>query len=325
MIKNPSRQASPEQLHPIRSNALQGIRHPSPVREGPEEANAHNFPKPLPHREGCEPQRAGWVPAPQTWGGGAFLLLPLLLVVSLLAAAPAHAQAGFTLPTIPGSAPAKSPQQVANTLQILLLLTVLTLAPALLIMTTAFTRIVIVLSFLRSALGTQNIPPNQVMLGLALFLTFFVMSPTFNQMNADAIQPYLSSKMDFNTALARGETPLRRFMVAQTYKDDLKLFLQMSHSPPPRITDRAHPADALPMQVVIPAFVISELKTGFIFGFIIYIPFIIIDLVVSSLLMSMGMMMLPPTVISLPAKVLVFILADGWHAIAGSLAASYRT
>jgi len=255
-------------------------------------------------------------------------LLPLTFAVMLalcLAPCAVHAQTGFSLPTIPGSAPARNPQQVANTLQILLLLTVLTLAPALLIMTTAFTRIVIVLSFLRSALGTQNIPPNQVLLGLSVFLTFFVMAPTFNQMNADAIQPYLSNKMDFNTAVQRGETPLRRFMVAQTYRDDLNLFLQMSHTPLPKIMDPKHPADVLPMQVVIPAFVISELKTGFIFGFIIYIPFIIIDLVVSSLLMSMGMMMLPPTVISLPAKVLVFILADGWHAIAGSLAASYRT
>ena len=242
-------------------------------------------------------------------------------------AAGAHAQSagGLSIPTIPGTEPAKSPGQVANTLQVLLLLTVLSLAPALLIMTTAFTRIVIVLSFLRSAIGTQNIPPNQIMLGLALFLTFFVMAPTFTQMNHDAVQPYLAKQMDFPTALQRGETPLRRFMVAQTYKDDLHLFLQMSRTPPPKITDPAHPADDLPMQVVIPSFVISELKTGFIFGFIIYIPFIIIDIVVSSLLMSMGMMMLPPTVISLPAKVLVFILADGWHVIAGSLAASYRT
>ncbi|MBV9850312.1 MAG: flagellar type III secretion system pore protein FliP [Armatimonadetes bacterium] len=250
-----------------------------------------------------------------------------LMLGLLLTAAAAHAQGagGLTLPTIPGSAPAKNPTQVANTLQILLLLTVLSLAPALLIMTTAFTRIVIVLSFLRSAIGTQNIPPNQILLGLALFLTFFVMSPTFNQINHDAVQPYLQKRMDFPTALQRGETPLRRFMVAQTYKDDLKLFLQMSRTPPPPITDPNHPADGLPMQVVIPAFAISELKTGFIFGFIIYIPFIIIDLVVSSLLMSMGMMMLPPTVISLPAKVLVFILADGWHVLAGSLAASYHT
>ncbi len=256
--------------------------------------------------------------------------LPTLAALCLLTLATGQAHAaptnlpGLSLPTIPGSGPAKSPQQVANTLQILMLLTVLTLAPALMIMTTAFTRIVIVLSFLRSALGTQNIPPNQVMLGLALFLTFFVMAPTFNQMNANAVQPYLAGHLAFPAALERGETPLRRFMVAQTYKDDLKLFLQMSKTPPPKITDPNHPADALPMVVVVPAFVISELKTGFIFGFIVYIPFVIIDLVVSSLLMSMGMMMLPPTVISLPAKVLVFILADGWHAIAGSLAASYK-
>ncbi len=256
--------------------------------------------------------------------------LPLLVALCLVGCCAGQAHAapaglpGLSLPTIPGSGPAKSPQQVANTLQILLLLTVLTLAPALLIMTTAFTRIVIVLSFLRSAIGTQNIPPNQVMLGLALFLTFFVMAPTFNQINQDAAQPYLAGKMPFPTAIERGTTPLRRFMVAQTYKDDLKLFLQMSKTPPPKITDPNHPADSLPMTVVVPAFVISELKTGFIFGFIVYIPFVIIDLVVSSLLMSMGMMMLPPTVISLPAKVLVFILADGWHAIAGSLAASYK-
>ncbi len=257
----------------------------------------------------------------------ALRLTLLIAAFGLLATLPGHAapaSATLSVPTIPGIGTAKNPQQVANTLQILMLMTVLTLAPALLIMTTAFTRIVIVLSFLRSAIGAQNIPPNQVMLGLALFLTFFVMAPTFTQMNQDALQPYLSNKMDFQTAVDRGETPLRRFMVAQTYKDDLKLFLEMSKTPPPKITDPNHPADALPMQVVIPAFVISELKTGFIFGFIVYIPFIIIDMVVSSLLMSMGMMMLPPTVISLPAKVLVFILADGWHAIAGSLAASYR-
>lgn len=259
----------------------------------------------------------------------ALLFALLFSVVFLCLFAPeAHAQGAktvaFSLPTIPGSAPAKNPSQVANTLQILLLMTVLSIAPALLIMMTAFTRIIIVLSFLRSAIGAQNIPPNQILIGLALFLTFFVMAPTFKQIDKDALQPFMSNKMDFPTALRRGETPLRRFMVAQTYKDDLRLFLQMSRTPPPTIKNPDFPADSLPMQVVIPAFVISELKTGFIFGFIIYIPFIIIDLVVSSLLMSMGMMMLPPTVISLPAKVLIFILADGWHAIAGSLAASYR-
>lgn len=249
-------------------------------------------------------------------------ILVLLFIIACLLAicSAAHAQspAGFSIPTIPGVTPAHGPQQVALTLQILVMLTILSVAPAILVMTTAFTRIIIVLSFVRSALGTQNIPPNQVLLGLALFLTFFIMAPTFRQINSDAIQPYLTNKMDFNTAMGRGEAPLAKFMIRQTYKDDLNLFLRLSNTPKPQTLEQ------LPISVLIPAFVISELKTGFIFGFIVYIPFIIIDLVVSALLMSMGMMMLPPTVISLPAKVLVFILADGWHAIVGSLAQSFR-
>jgi flagellar biosynthetic protein FliP len=247
----------------------------------------------------------------------------LLIAIALLAVPlAAHAQNGqginLPIPSIPGITPAKQPQQVALTLQILVMLTILSVAPAILVMMTAFTRIVIVLSFIRSALGTQNIPPNQVMIGLALFLTFFIMSPTFNQINDKSLQPYMSGKIEFSTALTRGEAPLARFMIRQTYKDDLNLFLRLSNTPNPRTIDQ------LPFTILVPAFVISELKTGFIFGFIIYIPFIIIDLVVSSLLMSMGMMMLPPTTISLPAKVLVFILADGWHSIIGSLAQSYR-
>jgi len=248
-------------------------------------------------------------------------VLPMALLL-LAVPAVAHAQAGaginLPIPTIPGFTPAKQPQQVALTLQILVMLTILSVAPAILVMMTAFTRIVIVLSFIRSALGTQNIPPNQVLLGLALFLTFFIMAPTFTQVNDNAIQPYLSGKMQFNTALDRGEAPLARFMIRQTYKDDLNLFLRLSNRPNPQSLEQ------LRITILVPAFVISELKTGFIFGFIIYVPFIIIDLVVSSLLMSMGMMMLPPTTISLPAKVLVFILADGWHSIIGSLAQSYR-
>ncbi len=252
------------------------------------------------------------------------LLLSILFMFAILAILPgvaAHADPGagsLPFPAIPGVTPAKGPQQVALTLQILILLTVLSLAPAFLVMTTAFTRIIIVLSFVRSALGAQNIPPNQVLLGLALFLTFFIMSPTFRQVNDNAVQPYMNHKLDFNTALTAGEAPLSRFMIKQTYKSDLDLFIQLSGQPKPQTIDQ------LPISVLIPSFVISELKTGFIFGFIVYIPFIIIDLVVSSLLMSMGMMMLPPTVISLPAKILVFILADGWHAIVGSLAQSYR-
>ncbi len=260
----------------------------------------------------------------------AILVVTLLLCACLqlfggsvvhAASGPTHAAtapAALPIPAIPGVSAAQGPQQVALSLQILALLTVLTLAPAILIMTTAFTRIVIVLSFVRSALGAQNIPPNQVMIGLALFLTFFIMAPTFRQINDAAIQPYLTHKADFNTALASGEAPLGRFMIKQTYKSDLDLFIQLSGQPKPKSLQQ------LPMTILIPSFVISELKTGFIFGFIVYVPFIIIDLVVSSLLMSMGMMMLPPTVISLPAKILVFVLADGWHAIVGSLAQSYR-
>jgi flagellar biosynthetic protein FliP len=243
----------------------------------------------------------------------------LLSGLLFLGAHAAFAQTpGFEIPNIPGVTAAKGPQQVALTLQILVLMTVLSLAPAILVMTTAFTRVVIVLSFVRSAIGAQNIPPNQVMLGLALFLTFFIMGPTFQQVNNNAIQPYLTGKMDFNNALTAGESPMAHFMIKQTYKEDLNLFIKLSNTPPPATMNQ------LPITVLIPAFVISELKTGFIFGFIVYIPFIVIDLVVSSLLMSMGMMMLPPTVISLPAKVLVFILADGWHAIVGSLAQSYQ-
>jgi flagellar biosynthesis protein FliP len=250
-----------------------------------------------------------------------FSCLLFALVVSLVFTAAGSASAqqpAFQIPSFSGVTAAKGPQQVALTLQILVLMTVLSVAPAILVMTTAFTRVVIVLSFVRSAIGAQNIPPNQVMLGLALFLTFFIMGPTFQQVNAKALQPYMSGKMAFNEAIKNGESPVAHFMIRQTYKDDLNLFLKLSNTPPPATMDD------LPISVLIPAFVISELKTGFIFGFIIYIPFIVIDLVVSSLLMSMGMMMLPPTVISLPAKVLVFILADGWHAIVGSLAQSYK-
>jgi flagellar biosynthetic protein FliP len=244
-----------------------------------------------------------------------------LVAAALVLAIPTigHAQTPtFSVPNIPGVTNAKGPQQVALTMQILLLMTVLSVAPAILVMMTAFTRIVIVLSFVRSALGTQSIPPNQVMLGLALFLTFFIMAPTFKQVDDNAIQPYMTGKIQIGAAFDAAEGPLSRFMIKQTYKDDLNLFLRLSNTPRPQTLDQ------LSFTTLVPAFVISELKTGFIFGFIVYIPFIIIDLVVSSLLMSMGMMMLPPTVISLPAKVLVFILADGWHAIVGSLAQSYK-
>jgi flagellar biosynthetic protein FliP len=227
------------------------------------------------------------------------------------------------IPRLPGVSAAKSPQDVANTLVILFLLTVLSLAPAILILMTPFLRISIVLSMLRQALGTPQIPPTQVILGLSLFLTFSILAPQLREVNERAVQPYLAGKMAFGDALDRAARPMRRFMIKQTYKKDLGFFIQQAKLPAEG-TAGAVAQDRLPMTVVIPAFVISELKTAFLLSFFIYVPFLIIDLVVAALLMSMGMMMLPPTVISLPAKILVFVLADGWNLVIGSLAASFQ-
>ncbi len=246
--------------------------------------------------------------------------LTLCVFASLLCAGGAMAQgAGMPVPTVQmGIGTAHNPQQVAVTLQILLLMTVLTLAPSIILLTTAFTRIVIVFSILRSALGTPQIPPNQVMIGLALFLTFFVMQPTINAINKNALQPYMKKSISLPQALARAEDPMRSFMIRQTYKTDLAFFINLSHSPRPRT---AHDVEML---TLIPAFLTSELKTAFIIGFYIYLPFLVIDLVVASTLMSMGMMMLPPTVVSLPAKLLLFVMADGWTLLIGSLVRGFR-
>lgn len=213
---------------------------------------------------------------------------------------------------------ATSPDDMSASIKLLVMLTVLSLAPALLIMTTAFSRIVIVLSFLRSALGTQNIPPNQLLIGLSLFLTFFVMAPTFDKINRDAFEPYMNKKISFDQAYKRAEGPIRDFMLRQTYTKDLKLFIKLRNEPPPK-----NKAD-LPLLTLIPAFVVSEMKTAFMIGFYIYIPFLVVDLVVASTLMSMGMMMMPPVVVSLPAKVLVFLLADGWGALVQTLVGGFR-
>lgn len=210
----------------------------------------------------------------------------------------------------------KNGNQVSSSLQILALLTVLSLAPAILILTTAFTRITIVLSFARNAIGAQNIPPNQVMIGLSLFLTFFVMGPTLKEINTSAIQPLSAGKIQFDQALTNAQKPLRAFMIKNTYEKDLILFLNLSKSKPKSRED-------VEMTALIPAFIISELKTAFIIGFYIFVPFLIIDLIVASGLMSMGMMMLPPTVVSLPAKLLVFILADGWHTLVQTILSGY--
>jgi flagellar biosynthesis protein FliP len=241
-------------------------------------------------------------------------------------AAPALAQGvpGPAAPSIPiprvniGVSPATKPSDVALSLQILLLLTVVTLAPTLLVLVTSFTRIVVVLSFVRTALGTQQVPPTQVIVGLSLLLTFFIMNPVIQDINKNALQPYLSSKITQPVAIDRAAKPLRAFMFKQTRDKDIALFYSLSKEPRPRTQ-----AD-VPTYLLIPAFVISELKTAFQIGFAIYIPFIVIDMVVASVLLSMGMMMIPPVIISLPFKILVFLLVDGWNLTVAALFASYK-
>lgn len=210
-----------------------------------------------------------------------------------------------------------NPQVVSSGLQIMLLLTVLSLAPAVLVMVTAFTRIVIVLSFVRSALAVPQLPPNQVVIGMSLFLTFFVMAPTWNQLNEQALQPYLNGEIDQEVAYERGIEPVRVFLFRQTRERDLALFVDMAKLPRPKSQED------IPTYVLIPSFIISELKTAFQMGVIIFIPFLVIDMVVSSALMSMGMMMLPPSMISLPFKLLLFVMVDGWHLIVRSLVLSF--
>lgn len=209
-------------------------------------------------------------------------------------------------------------QQTSSSLQLLLLLTVLSLAPAILVLMTSFTRIIVVLSFVRNALGTQQLPPNQVLIGLAFFLTFFVMAPTWNQINAQALQPYLKNQITQADALTKAEEPLRTFMFKQTREKDLELFVGLAKMERPKTYRN------IPTYVLIPAFVISELKTAFQMGFAVFIPFMVIDMIVSSTLMSMGMMMLPPMMISLPFKLLLFVLVDGWHLVVQSLVTSFH-
>ena len=203
--------------------------------------------------------------------------------------------------------------EVSTSLQLLALLTVLSLAPSILIMMTSFTRIIIVLGFVRNALGTPSMPPNQVLVGIALFLSLFVMAPTFTQINDTALQPLMDKKIDEGQALKRAEAPIRDFMFKQVDQRDLALFTELSKSKRPKTR-----AD-VPTQVLIPAFVLSEIKTAFEIGFLILIPFLIIDMVIASTVMSMGMVMLPPVVISLPFKILLFVLVDGWHLVSDSL------
>jgi flagellar biosynthetic protein FliP len=206
---------------------------------------------------------------------------------------------------------------LAPGLELLFLLTLLSLVPALLLVMTSFTRIVIVLSFVRSAIGIPQLPPNQIIVGLALFLTVFVMAPVWQQVNRDALQPYLAGQIDQRTAFRRAEAPLRAFMFKQTRERDIALFMTLGKLPRPR-----NPDD-VPTWVLVPAFILSELKTAFTMGFVLFIPFLIIDLVVSSVLMGMGMIMLPPVLVSLPFKLLLFVMVDGWDLLVRSLVTSF--
>ena len=240
-----------------------------------------------------------------------WLLLLLLFLLPTLAWAEQGIPA-FTSTPAPGGG-----QSYSLSLQTLILLTSLTFLPAVLLMMTAFTRIIIVLSLLRQALGTLQSPPNQVLVGLSLFLTFFVMAPVFDKMYAEAVQPYLADQVNTMQALEKGAEPLKAFMLRQTRQEDLALFLKIAESP------ELQGPEQVPLRVLVPAYVISELKTAFQIGFVIFIPFLIIDMVVASVLMSMGMMMLSPVTISFPFKLMLFVLVDGWNLLIGSLVQSF--
>jgi len=232
-------------------------------------------------------------------------------------------QMGSSLPAIPGlpaltvTTNADGGQEYTVTLQILAIMTMLTFLPALLMMVTSFTRIIIVFSILRQALGLQQSPSNQILIGLALFLTFFIMQPVFNQVNQNALQPYINQQITAQQALSNTTAPFHEFMLSQTRETDIALFVGIAGNQP-----IATPEDT-PFSILVPAFIISELKTAFQIGFIIFIPFLVIDIVVSSVLMAMGMMMLSPLIISLPFKIMLFVLVDGWAMIVGTLAASF--
>ncbi len=246
------------------------------------------------------------------------VLLACLLFTLLCGGSMAVAQPAIPIPDINLQVgTADDPEQLVGTLQLLLLISILSLAPAFVILMTSFTRIVIVLGFVRNALATQQIPPNQVVIGLALFLTFFVMSPVLAEMNEQALGPYRAEEISFEEALDMASHPLREFMLNNTREKDLALFLDVANLEVPE--ERAQ----TPFGALVPAFVISELKTAFQMGFIIFVPFLIIDMVVASILMSMGMFMLPPVIVSLPFKILLFVLVDGWYLVVQSLVQSY--
>ncbi len=246
------------------------------------------------------------------------LVLSCLMLPSPSFAAHQPGQSGLTMPSLSLSfQKTDKPADLVSALRIVMMLTVLSLAPAILILMTSFTRIIIVLSFIRQALGTQQMPPNQVLVGLALFLSFFIMQPTWSVIVHDAFEPYMEEKISQTVAWNKAEAPLRAFMFTQTREKDLELFLSLSKQDHPK--NRSD----VPTYVLIPSFIISELKSAFQIGFMLYLPFIVVDMIVASVLMAMGMMMLPPAVVSLPLKVLLFVLVDGWDLVIGSVVKSF--
>ncbi|MBA4366046.1 MAG: flagellar biosynthetic protein FliP [Desulfobacterium sp.] len=245
-------------------------------------------------------------------------LILFLLITILLVSPGIGSSAGLTIPSLNLSVEkTDDPGKVAVVLEIVALLTILSLAPAILVLMTSFTRIVIVFHFLRQAIGTQQSPPNQILIGLSLFLTFFIMTPVWQNIYQNALRPYLEEKMTYQEAFTKAQAPLRKFMLKNTREKDLALFVKASK------VKRPQTPDDLSLLTLTPAFVISELKTAFIIGFVLYIPFLIIDMVVASVLLSMGMMMLPPIMISLPFKLMLFVLVDGWHMVVGSMLNSF--
>ena len=242
-----------------------------------------------------------------------FVLMTLLFIAMCVMPMMAQAQ-GIPLVNVSGG---KAGQQYSMSLQLLGLMTTLTLLPSMLLMMTSFVRIIIVLSILRQALGTAQTPPNTVLVGLALFLTFFIMSPVFESVYNDAVGPYMNAKLDFDKALIKAETPIRDFMMKQTREDDIAMFMQIANR---RELDNS---SQVPFTTLMPAFITSEIKSAFTIGFLIYIPFVVIDLIVASVLMSMGMMMLSPMIISMPIKLRLFVLIDGWTLLMASLSKRY--
>ncbi|HGY55136.1 MAG TPA: flagellar biosynthesis protein FliP [Caldithrix abyssi] len=239
--------------------------------------------------------------------------LPILLLLCLFAL-PVVAEAQNALPKISVQVDKSSdPQDLVPTLQIIFLLTILSLAPSILIMMTSFTRIIVVFHFLRQSLATQTVPSNQILVGLALFITFFIMKPVIDEINDNALQPYLNKQISQQEAIEKAQIPLRKFMLKQTREKDLKLFIDL------RGGDKPKTANDISFATLIPAFIISELRTAFQIGFLLYLPMLIIDLIVGSVLLSMGMMMLPPVMIAMPFKLLLFVLVDGWYLMVESL------